>query len=180
MIERPAAGEYAPFYADYVASVRDADVVRLLETQPAELRLLCERLSEEDALVRYAPGKWSVKEVVGHLGDAERVFSYRLLRISRGDRTPLAGFDEGRYVAAARADRLPLAFLLDEVGAVRASTLALVRAVEPASWQLTGEANGVPVSARALAFITAGHVRHHMGVLRERYGLGSGPAGSGG
>lgn len=177
MIARPAAEEYAPFYGDYIDSVGKADVVRLLETQPAELRLLCEPLSEEDALARYAPGKWSVKEVVGHLSDVERVFAYRLLRISRGDRTPLAGFDDGRYVAAARFDRLPLAFLLEELGAVRASTLALVREVEPASWELTGEANGSPVSARAIVFIVAGHMRHHIGVLRERYGLGSGTAG---
>lgn len=177
MIARPAAEEYAPFYAGYVASVGDADVVRLLETQPAELRLLCEPLSEEGALARYAPGKWSVKEVVGHLSDAERVFSYRLLRISRGDATPLAGYDEGRYVAAARFDRLPLALLLEELGAVRASTLALAREIEPDAWALTGEANGFRVSARALAFITAGHMRHHVGVLRERYGLGRGATG---
>lgn len=171
-VPAPAADEYAPFYAGYVASIRDEDVLYVLALQPAELRRMCADLSDQEALARYAPGKWSVKEVVGHLVDAERVFSYRALRIGRGDATPLAGFDENAYVAAAGSEGRPMADLLGEFAAVRAATLALFRGMPDAAWERRGVANGLPVSTRALAHIAAGHVRHHVNLLRERYGLG--------
>lgn len=171
-VSAPGADEYAPFYAGYVASVRDEDVLYVLAMQPAELRRMCGDLSEREALARYAPGKWSVKEVVGHVTDAERVFAYRAFRIGRGDATPLAGFDENAYVVAAESEHRSLAELLGEFEAVRAATLALFRGLPAGAWERRGVANGVPVSTRALAHITAGHARHHVAILRERYGLG--------
>ncbi len=173
-ISPPASDEYAPFYAGYVALVREEDVLYVLARQPEDLRRLCGGLSDEDALARYAPGKWIVKEVLGHLADVERIFAYRALRVGRGDVTPLAGFDENAYVPAAGSDRRPLADLLDEFEAVRAATLALFRGMPEDAWGRRGTANGVPVSTRGLLYVTAGHARHHMEILRERYGLGAG------
>ena len=169
----PAADEYAPFYAGYVASVRDEDVLYVLASQPEELRGLCGGLADGEALARYAPGKWSVEEVVGHMCDVERIFSYRALRVGRGDATPLAGFDENAYVPAAASDRRSMAELLDEFEAVRAATLALFRGMPDDAWERRGVANGVPVSLRALLYVTAGHARHHLELLRERYRLGT-------
>ena len=171
LIPAPEADEYAPFYAGYVALVRERDPVDVLRRQMPALRAVVASMSDAEALARYAPGKWSIKEVLGHLSDSERVFSYRLLRIARGDPAPLAGFDEGRYVEAAGFDRRPLASLLQELEAVRASTLRLVESLPEESWSRRGTANGHEVSARALAFILAGHVEHHLSILRERYGL---------
>jgi hypothetical protein len=170
----PQSDEYAPFYAGYVALVREDDVLYLLARQPADLRHLCGGLSDADALARYAPGKWSVKEVVAHLADAERIFAYRALRVGRGDATPLPGFDENAYVPASGADRRPLAELLDEFEAVRAATLALFRGMPEEAWERRGVASGAPVSTRALAYVAAGHAQHHLELFRERYGLGAG------
>ncbi|HEX2191383.1 MAG TPA: DinB family protein [Longimicrobiaceae bacterium] len=171
-VSPPAADEYAPFYAGYVASVREEDVSYVLARQPADLRGMCIDLAEAEALARYAPGKWSVKEVVGHLADAERVFAYRAFRIARGDATPLAGFDENAYVAAGGFDARSMRDLLDDFHVARMATLSLFRATPPAAWERRGVANGSDVSVRALAYVAAGHVRHHLVILRERYGLG--------
>lgn len=170
-IPLPAPDEYAPHYAGYVAAVARADVRALLEQQVVALRVACAALSDSDALYRYAPGKWSIKEVVGHLSDTERVLSGRALRVSRGDATPLPGFDEDAYVAAAGFDRRSLEDLLTELDRVRASTLALLDSVEPQGWERRGVANGVEVSLRAIAHIIAGHAQHHSRILGERYGL---------
>lgn len=175
-IPAPTPDEYAPFYAGYVAAVAGADVRALLLRQLPALDAACASLSDADALHRYAPGKWSIKEVVGHLADTERVFSYRALRVARGDATPLPGFDENAFVAAAGFDRRPLGELLDELRRVRASTLALLDGVEPEAWERRGTASGVEVSLRAIAHIMAGHVEHHLHILRERYGLPASPA----
>ena len=170
-IPPPEADEYAPFYAGYVALVRERDPVGVLKRQTAVLRATCAGVTEREALVRYAPGKWSIKEVLGHLSDTERVLSYRLLRIARGDPTPLSGFDENAYVEAADFDQRPIGALLTELESVRAATLRLIEGVPPAGWSRHGMASGVAVSTRALVFILAGHVEHHFGILRERYGL---------
>lgn len=167
----PEADEYAPFYAGYVALVREHDPVGLLKRQVPVLRSVCTGIHEAEALARYAPDKWSIKQVVGHLADTERVLSYRLFRISRGDGTPLSGFDENAYVEAAGFDQRPVRALLGELENVRAGTLRLVEAIPPEAWTFQGRANGLPVSARALLFILAGHVEHHFGILRARYGL---------
>jgi hypothetical protein len=170
-IPPPEADEYAPFYAGYVALVREHDPVGLLKRQLPVLRSVCTGMREAEALTRYAPGKWSIKEMLGHLSDTERVLAYRLFRISRGDATPLSGFDENAYVKAAGFDRRPVRGLLTELESVRAGTLQLTEAVPPGAWTRRGEANGSPISARALLFILAGHVEHHFGILRARYGL---------
>ena len=170
-IPPPEADEYAPFYAGYVALIRERDPLGVLKRQAPVLRSVCVGMHEAEAVVQYAPGKWSIKEVLGHLSDTERVLSYRLLRISRGDPTPLSGFDENAYVEAGGFDQRPLRALLGEFESVRAATLRLVEAVPPEAWMRRGVANGFPVSARALAFILAGHVEHHFGILRERYRL---------
>jgi hypothetical protein len=172
-IPRPMADEAAPFYHGYIAKVTGENITEQLADQLTEVKELFGSLDEKAALARYAAGKWSVKEVLGHLTDAERIFSYRLLRISRGDQTPLPGFDEKVYVPAGRFESRPLGSLVDEFRSVRESTRALMHGVPSESWANRGEASGYPISARALAYIIAGHVAHHLGVLRERYGLGA-------
>ena len=171
-IPRPASDEAAPFYQRYIAEVRGENIAEQLASQLTEVEGLLASIDDTAALARYAPGKWSIKEVLGHLCDAERIFGYRLLRISRGDRTPLAGFDEDAYVPAGEFDARPLRSLVNEFKAVRQATLALVESVPAERWGERGEASGTAISARALAYILVGHVVHHLGVLRERYGVG--------
>ena len=168
-LSRPDATEYAPFYAGYVARVPDGDVAELLEAQGRDTAALLAGLSEERGEYRYAPDKWTLKEVIGHIADAERVFAYRALRIARGDQTPLASFDENAYVPAAECGRRTLADLAAELGAVRGATLALVRSLTDAAATRTGTASGKTISVRALAYIAAGHERHHLAIIRARY-----------
>jgi uncharacterized damage-inducible protein DinB len=170
-IAPPVADEYAPFYSGYVTLAKEHDPLVLLDKQRDILRQMCSAISEEQALARYAPGKWSIKEVIGHLSDTERVFSYRLFRISRGDTTPLAGFDQNVYVDSARSDERPLAELLEEFLSVREATLRLVQGLTPEELARRGTANEAAVSARALVYIAAGHVAHHIRILRESYGV---------
>jgi hypothetical protein len=142
-----------------------------LERQIAEIRQRAAVVPAERETFRYAPGKWSIREIVGHLNDAERVFGYRAFCISRGERKPLPGFDEQRYVAEADSNRQPLAALVEEFAALRAAKLVLFRRLDPRAFKQIGTANDAPISVRALAFILAGHVRHHLGVLQLRYGI---------
>ena len=172
-IPRPAADEAAPCWQDYIAEVTGDNIAEQLAGQSSEVEGLFASIDDEAALARYAPGKWSIKEVLGHLTDAERIFGYRLLRISRGDRTPLPGFDEEAYVPAGRFDARPLRSLMEEFRAVRQGTVALVQGVPPECWDERGEASGQMISARALAYILVGHVTHHLDVLRERYPNGT-------
>ncbi|MFD2783948.1 DinB family protein [Hymenobacter rubripertinctus] len=164
----PAASEYAPFYHTYVRLIFGEPLAALRE-QPRELRRLTEDLTEQQALGRYAPGKWSLKEMLVHMMDTERVFAYRALRIGRGDPTPLPGFEQDDYVPASDADSRPLADILAEYDAVRAATLALFESFNPAAISRQGTASGQPVSVRALAYILPGHEAHHLNLLRERY-----------
>ena len=168
-IQRPGADEFALFYAAYVTGVPEGDIVSLLAEQAQGLGALLGSLGADRAEFRYAPDKWSVKEVVGHVTDTERIFGYRALRISRGDATPLAGFDQDTYVVNAGFGRRSLADLLSDFQAVRASTVALFRAMTAEESLRAGSANAVSVTARALAYITAGHERHHVRILRDRY-----------
>jgi len=170
---RPAADEHLPYYARYVERVPDGDLLARLERQVAETAALLRALPEGRAAHRYEPGKWSVKEVVGHVADTERIFTYRALRIARADRTPLAGFDENEFVRAAGFDRRTLRELVDELVAVRAATVALYRGLGDEEVGRRGTANGAEVSVRALAWITAGHELHHVTLLRERYDVGA-------
>ena len=169
--ERPGPGEYAPFYAGYVSLVPEPDALAVLTAQPSELLALAARVPAEREQHRYAPGKWSVREVFGHLTDGERVFGYRAFCISRGDQSALPGFDEQSYIAGSDYDGVPLAQLASDFAALRQSNLSVLRRLPADAWARGGTANGTPVTVRALAFIMAGHVRHHLGVLRDRYGV---------
>lgn len=165
---RPAANEHAPFYAPYLARVPAGDLVDILARQIDETVRPLAPLDEERAGFSYAPGKWTVRQVVTHVTDAERVFAYRALRFARGDVAPLPGFAENAWAETA-GDRRPLADLLAEWRTVRAATVALFSGLSPESWTRTGVANGTPCSVRALAAIIAGHELHHRAVLAERY-----------
>jgi hypothetical protein len=173
MMARPESTEYAPFYAGYVARVPEGSILEILARQPEEVRRALATVPDERETYRYAPDKWSIREVIGHIGDAERIFGYRALRIGRGDETPLPGFDEKPFVAASGADARPLAGLVDELAAVRAANLIVLRHLPQAAWLNMGTASNNPVSVRAVAYTMAGHVLHHMAVLRERYGVGA-------
>ena len=166
----PRPDEFAPFHAGYIARVANlASPIDELVAQRARLLNFLAPLSDAQALHRYAPGKWSVKELVGHLADAERIMAYRLLRIARGDETPLPGFEENDYVKTAGSDARPFGDLLDEWAAVRDATSALVRGLPAGAWERRGTANGTPVSSRALLYIILGHTEHHRSILEERY-----------
>jgi len=171
MANRPQSDEYAPFFKGYVDLVPEADVLSVLQSQVGVLRQLQAHLPPAKADFAYAPGKWTVREIIGHLGDGERVFGFRALSFSRADPAPLPGFDENAYVAQSSFRTTTLADLVDEFAFQREANLRLLRALPDARWALAGTANGHRVTVRALAFLMAGHVRHHLGVLRERYGI---------
>ena len=169
MIPRPARDEYAPYYHTYVGAVPDGDLLEMLDESLEETLGLLGGIGEGGGGHRYAEGKWSVREVVGHIVDTERVMAYRALRIARGDRTPLPGFDQDPYVAAAGFDRRTLADLSDELAAVRAASVHLFRHLDDEALARRGTASGSEVTVRALAWIIAGHEMHHRRILRERY-----------
>ncbi len=172
-LPRPADDEFAPFYAGYVARVPDGEILRFLETQLREVRSLLSTVPEGRGIHRYADGKWSIKEVIGHVCDAERIFAYRALRFARADATDLPGFDENAYVPAGAFDRRTMASLVDEVVQVRDATMSLVRTLDAEAGARRGTANGKSITVRALVWIMAGHMAHHTAVLRERYGVGA-------
>jgi hypothetical protein len=168
----PGPDEYGPAYAGYVARVpQGADLLQLLAGQLDATTARLGSVPEVRGVFRYAPGKWSVKEVVLHLADTERIMAYRALRIARGDTTPLAGFDENAYAPESGADAQPLAALVSGWADVRRATLSLFRQLPSEAWVRRGVASGMPVSVRALGWIIAGHERHHLEVLGDRYGL---------
>ena len=170
--------EYAPSHAAYIANVADsADILDTLRRQRATLAGLATAAADR-AGHRYAPGKWSVREVVGHLADGERVFGYRAFCISRGEEQPLPGFDENVYVERAGADRRPLHDLVAELLALRDANLLMLGALADDAWTRSGTANETTVSVRALAYVMAGHTEHHLGILRDRYGVALPAAGA--
>jgi hypothetical protein len=168
MLTRPDRSEYADFYANYIARVPDGDVIAVLSAQPAAYRKLVGSLSDEAASARPQPGKWNVKEIMGHLCDTERVQSYRALRFARGDQKELQGFEQDDYVREAHSDSRSLSDLLDEFDSVRSSTLALLRSFPSDVERRSGMANGAPVSVRAMVYIIAGHTQHHYELLKAR------------
>ena len=172
-IERPKATEHSSYYASYIDRVTEPDLLDVLASQPDEMRKVFGKLPPDRATYRYAPGKWSVAEVLGHMADCERVFAYRALRIARGDTTPLPGFDEDTYVPESHCERRGLPQVLDDFVAVRRATMTLLAGLDASDMARMGTANDTPISVRAVAYILAGHVRHHMGTLRERYGVGA-------
>lgn len=168
-MSRPDQTEYAPFYAGYVSHVPEGDILTILEQGVQTTSSLLKELSPSQADFRYAPGKWSVKEVLGHIVDAERIFAYRALRFSRGDQTPVPGFEQEGYIQHANFGARPLKDLIAEFETVRQATLFLFRNLDDAAWQRKGTASGAEVSVRALAYIMAGHEIHHREILRTRY-----------
>jgi hypothetical protein len=168
-IARPGADEYADFHKGYLAAVgHDADGLAALDRQQAQIEQM-RNLTPEQSAFRYADGKWTVKEVVGHLADVERVLSYRLLRIARGDETPLTRIDEKLFAANSNANRREIADLAAELSAIRGATLALVRSLDEEVLQNRGKVSEWTLTARALVFIIAGHFAHHAKMLREQY-----------
>lgn len=166
---RPAPGEYPEFYAGYVAQVPDGDVVEALIGGAEIAAALLHDVDDETADRAYAAGKWTLKEVLLHCADAERIFAYRALRIARGDATPLPGWDENAYTPQSGAAARSLDSILDEFESVRDATVTLLQGLPDEAWTRTGEANGRPVSVRAIAWMTAGHLLHHLAVVQDRY-----------
>ncbi|HEX3232931.1 MAG TPA: DinB family protein [Gemmatimonadales bacterium] len=172
LIQSPAQDEYPAAFADYVGRIPShADVTELLAGQLSDTSSRLAELPESRGGFRYSPGKWSVKDVVGHVSDTERIMVYRALRLARGDTTPLAGFDQNTYVPEAGADARALGDMIDEWVAVRQATLAFVRSLPPASWSRRGTVDGNPITVRALIYVVAGHAHHHLEVLQTRYRL---------
>lgn len=168
-LDRPSSDEFAPYYGKYIAGVPDGAILPMLRDQLAETESLLREIGETRGNHRYAPDKWSVKEVIGHLADTERIFSYRALRFARGDTTPLPGYEQDDYVRGANVDTRHLAEIAAEFRSVRSATITLFTGLSDEALMRTGRANNVVFSVRALAWIIAGHELHHRRVLRERY-----------
>lgn len=168
---RPDASEYATFYARYVAGVPEGDILTVMRESGRAMVAALAAVPESRAGHRYAEGKWTIREVAGHVVDAERIFAYRALRMARGDATPLPGFDENAYAQAAGSDARTMADLVDELRVVRESTVRLFTSLPAEAWPRRGIASNAEISVRALAYIVVGHGLHHLGVLRERYGV---------
>ncbi len=166
---RPLPGEYAPYYETYISLVKSDDILAALEAQRLLSAQLFAARSERDGNFRYAPDKWTVKEVLGHLSDSERIFAYRAVRIARGDQTPLSGFEQDDYVRGGNFSERALSDLAEEFDVVRAASIALFKSLRKEAWQRRGVANKTEISVRALAYIIAGHELHHRRILDERY-----------
>jgi hypothetical protein len=169
ILGRPAESEYAPFYAGYVSLVPESDIVSALRDQMAEITASARGFPAERETFRYAPEKWSVRELFGHMVDAERIFGYRLFCISRGEEQALPGFDEKSYIARSDYDGRPLPDIVEEFSLVRDANLSIIERLDERTIHRAGVANGVPITVRALLFVLTGHVRHHLRVLEERY-----------
>jgi uncharacterized damage-inducible protein DinB len=168
-IGQPNPGEYAPYYERYISLVPGADILDTLDQQRRQMMLLLSGRDDEDGDFRYAPDKWSAKEVLGHVCDTERIFAYRALRISRADPTPLESFEQDDYVRNGPFGQRPLADLIEDFIAVRRATLSLLRNLDEVAWSRRGIASKNEVSVRALAYIIAGHELHHRRSLEEKY-----------
>lgn len=164
----PEPNEYAPYYGKYISLVPEGDILVTLEKQqPATLALLSR--PEADGDFRYAPGKWSVKESLGHVIDAERVFSYRAMRIARNDKTPLSAFEQDDYVKYGPYAHCTLAGLVEEFAAVRKASVLMFRALDEAAWSRRGTASNNEVTVLALAYMIAGHELHHRRIFQQNY-----------
>jgi uncharacterized damage-inducible protein DinB len=166
---KPAKEEFLPYYGRYIDLVESGDVLSTLTRQMAETQALLRSLPSSVSTYRYAPGKWSVNEMIGHLIDSERIFCARALRFARNDPTPLPGFEQDDYVRNSSFDSYPLADLASELATLRASTVFLFQHLNEDAWMRRGTTNGAEVSVRALAYIIAGHELHHRGILTTRY-----------
>ena len=168
-MNRPAESEYDPYYVKYVSLVPEQEIIPALEKQMDELSQLVEGLPEERGTFAYADGKWTLKEVLSHIIDGERMFAYRVFRIARGDKTPIEGFEQDGYIENSHANRRSFAELMEEFSLLREANLMFFQNLEDGDWVRTGTANNVGISVRALAWIMAGHIRHHIGIIRSKY-----------
>lgn len=167
--DRPDPSEYPPYYGRYIDQVPDGDLLEMLAAQSRETVSVLGPLTHAQGDFAYAPGKWTLKEVVGHLSDAERVFSYRALRFARGDRTPLPSFEQNDWVPESGAAQRTLADLAAEYADVRRATVDLFTHLPPGAGLRKGVASGHEINVRSLGWIIAGHERHHMKIIREKY-----------
>lgn len=168
-MNRPTENEYAPYFENYIGQVSESDIMAVLRSEIDDLDVLLNRVPAEKETYAYAEGKWTIREMIGHLIDGERVFGYRAFCIARGERQNLPGFEQDDYLQTAPYNHVELEDLLSELRLVRLSNIAMFRTLDEAAWNRVGTANNNDVTVRAIAFIMAGHVRHHMNVLRERY-----------
>jgi len=168
-VARPEPGEYAPYYDRYISLIPGTEILATLESQRRQMMLLLSGRDEADGDFRYAPDKWSAKQVLGHVCDTERIFAYRALRIARGDRTPIEGFEQDDYVRNGPFHQLPISEIIEDYIGVRRATLTLLRNLDEPAWTRRGIANKNEVSVRALAYIIAGHELHHRRILEEKY-----------
>lgn len=165
----PEETEYAEFYAHYISLVQNADVVSKLQTQLDDLTATFADITDEKGRYAYETGKWTIKELLGHLTDGERVFAYRAFRFSRADETPLPGFDQDPYIENANYNSIEIADLLAEFSLLRQSNILFFKNLDAQMWDKTGIASDNPITVRALAFIMVGHVEHHVKILKEKY-----------
>ncbi|HEY2119569.1 MAG TPA: DinB family protein [Candidatus Acidoferrum sp.] len=166
---RPGPSDYAPFYGKYIELVPDGELLTTLTDSIHEWKSLLGGLTEAQANFRYEPLKWSIKETIGHVTDTERIFAYRVLRIARGDQTPLSGFEQDDYVKGGNFSERTLTDLLEEFSAVRHSTVILLHSLPAKAWTRRGNASQKDITVSALAFIISGHERHHRAILEQRY-----------
>ncbi|HMD48942.1 MAG TPA: DinB family protein [Bryobacteraceae bacterium] len=168
-VARPEPSEYNSYYERYISLVPEGDILSTLESQRRQMLLLLSGRDEAEGSFRYAPGKWTVSEALGHVCDTERIFAYRALRIARGDRTPIEGFEQDDYVKNSPFGREPLAEVIEDYIAVRRATLTLLRNLDETAWMRQGIANQKEITVRALAYLMAGHELHHRRILEEKY-----------
>lgn len=168
-IEKPSAEEFNEYYGKYIETVTEPDLLGVLAAQPGDVETIFGSLDESKGTYAYGEGKWTLKEVLSHLIDGERHFAYRLHRISRGDTTPIEGFEQDGYIENSYANERTFADLIAEFTELRRANLRPLQTLSESDWTRMGAASGFPVSVRALAYIMAGHVRHHLAIIRERY-----------
>lgn len=168
-MNRPEKTEYNEYYETYVSLVTETDIVKALENQQSELIELLREISEEKSLHAYAEGKWTIKELLGHLSDGERIFGYRALRIARADKTPIEGYEQDGYIENSNFNDVKFSDLLDEFLYIRKASVIFFRNLSDEAWLRIGTANDLPISVRALAYIMVGHVSHHLNILKTRY-----------
>jgi hypothetical protein len=167
---RPPSDEYAPAFDRYIRLVPEGDVVDILDKQLGRIQALLKPLSDEQSLALHAPYTWTLKQVLGHLTDCERVFGYRALRLARNDATPLPGFDENQFMEFADFNACPMAELVDEFTCVRRGHVLLLRHLSPVAWEWRGTVIDHAMTPRALAYVMAGHLEHHFAIMKKRLG----------
>ncbi|PKL82869.1 MAG: hypothetical protein CVV24_07880 [Ignavibacteriae bacterium HGW-Ignavibacteriae-3] len=170
-MKRPNRHEYAAYYHSYVDLVPHGDVLKIMKQQRDQFKKILSKVSSKKSLFRYAPGKWCIREVIGHIIDAERVFSYRALRFARNDKSDLPGFDENEYIRQSNYSGIKLKELIEEFCSLRSSNIIMFKNFSEDFGLRTGTANGNSFTVRAMAYIMTGHVNHHLKVLKDKYEL---------